>query len=71
MMMLNRENEKKMTTLRKTRYDYRETSLEEKTAKNKPKDNPPPKKKPPPRKQANENQTLKTQSLGENEYMAS
>lgn len=42
--MLNRENEKKMTTLRKTKYDYRGTSLEEKTAKNKPKDIPPPKK---------------------------
>ena len=33
--MLNRENENKMTTPRKTRYEYLETSLQEKTAKNK------------------------------------
>lgn len=42
MKMLNRENENKMTTPRKTRHEYHETSLQEKTAN---KTTPPPKKK--------------------------
>lgn len=47
MKMPNRESEDKMTILTKTRHEYHETSLQEKTAKNKTKPpNPSPQIKP-------------------------